>query len=486
VAKTRVSFLCSACGSDQPKWLGRCPECGGWNTLERFVEPKGVGLAEALVPDADDSGARADEGREGGSPGGPGAGRRPSAPPRPIALHEVPADAAPRIPTGLAEFDRVLGGGVLPGSVILLGGEPGIGKSTLLLQALLSITSRDRTALYATSEESAQQLKLRSERLQPSAAQDPSRLLVHADSVLNRILEQAARLRPSLLAVDSIQLVARHDIAAPPGSITQLRRCCADLVSFAKRSGCAVIIVGHVTKEGLLSGPKMLEHLVDVVLSFEGDRHHLHRVVRATKNRFGSTQEVGLFEMTGQGLIEVDDSALALDASAAPRAGSILVPTLAGSRSMLAEIQALTASGFLGSAKRKTSGLDASRVGMLVAVLEKHAGLRLADQDIFVASAGGLRITEPAVDLGVALAIAGAHLRRATPALTAFVGEISLAGDLRPVRQIESRLEAARRRGVRTVVLPAAQAVEDPNLRIVPVKRISEAIEQLDASSPNS
>ncbi len=464
MAKSRVSFLCSACGAVHPKWLGRCPECGGWDTLERFVETPVAGAV--------------------GSSGSLGASTAAGAEaPRPRALPDLPVDEGVRIPTGVAEFDRVLGGGVIPGSVILLGGEPGIGKSTLLLQALLAMARADRTALYATSEESAAQVKLRAERLDAASLPDPGRLLVHADSMLDRILEHAARLRPSILAVDSIQLVARNGIDAAPGSVTQLRRCCLDLVAFAKRLHCAVIVVGHVTKDGLLSGPKMLEHMVDVVLSFEGDRHHLHRVVRATKNRFGSTQEVGLFEMTGAGLAQVDDSTLAVGSLAEPRPGSVTVPALAGSRAMLAEIQALTASGFLGNAKRKTSGVDASRVGMLVAVLEKHGGLRLADQDVFVASAGGLRLTEPAVDLGIALAIAGAHLRRALPAHAACVGEVSLAGDVRAVRQLEVRIEAARRRGVRTLLVPAGQGKGPPGVTLVPVRRLSEAIERLSGQS---
>jgi len=468
VAKSRVSFLCGNCGAVHPKWLGKCPECGGWNTLERFVETPVAGAVGAAL------------GGDGG------AARAGAEMPRPRPLPDVSTDAVARIPTGIGELDRVLGGGIVPGSVVLLGGEPGIGKSTLLLQALLSLARADRTALYATSEESPQQIKLRAERLDSATLPDPSRLLLYADSLLDRMLEHAVRLKPSLLAVDSIQLVARHDVDGAPGSVVQLRRCCHDLVSFAKRSGCAVVLVGHVTKDGLLSGPKMLEHMVDVVLSFEGDRHHLHRVVRATKNRFGSTQEVGLFEMTGVGLVEVDDSRLASAQMAEPRPGSATAPTLAGSRVMLAEIQALAASGFLGNAKRKTSGVDASRVGMLVAVLEKHGGLRLADQDIYVASAGGLRLSEPAVDLGVALAIAGAHLRRALPAHAAVVGEISLAGDLRPVRQIEQRVEAVRRRGVRTLLLPAGQLQSAPGISLVPIRRVSDAIDQLLAPAMKS
>jgi len=500
VAKVRVSFLCSACGAVQPKWLGRCPECGGWNTLERFAEMPGDD--DDLV----DHGAAGDLGTAASDPLGDStesSGDRPhrtTIDPRrsaPQPLSEVSVRAIPRITTGVAEFDRVLGGGLVPGSTILLGGEPGIGKSTLLLQALLSIAKSGLRTLYATSEESSQQVRLRADRISPGTtdpaadargstdpgARTPTDLLLHADSQLDRVLEHARKLRPTVLAVDSIQLVSRSGLDAAPGSITQLRRCCLDLVHFAKRSGCAVILVGHVTKEGVLSGPKVLEHMVDVVLSFEGDRHHLHRVVRATKNRFGSTQEVGLFEMTGAGLSEVDDSALALESAHSPRPGSVLVSTLAGSRAMLAEIQALTATGFLGNAKRKTSGIDGSRASMLIAVLEKHAGLRLADQDIYVSCAGGLRVSEPAVDLGVALAIAGSHLRRALPVRTAVLGEVSLAGDLRAVRQFGARVAAAHRRGVRTMVVPESNRESVGGVRFIRVQRVSDAIDLLEAAT---
>lgn len=538
MAKSRISFLCGACGAVQPKWLGRCPECGGWNTLERFTESPldendTAGLSSAL-PGAGGGDGNDDTGPDETGPsdesGALGSARARSetlraAAPRPLS--QISAESAARLPTGIHELDRVLGGGLVPGSTILLGGEPGIGKSTLLLQALLSIAARGRRALYATSEESAQQVKLRATRLMeaiPIARHadssvlrvDPANsaaaaegLLLQADSVLNRILEHARKLRPAVLAIDSIQLVARHDLDASPGSVAQLRRCCLDLVHFAKRSGCAVIIVGHVTKEGLLSGPKILEHMVDAVLSFEGDRHHLHRVVRAAKNRFGSTHEVGLFEMTGAGLIEVDDTALALASAEQSRPGTALVATLAGSRAMLAEIQALTATGFLGSAKRKTSGVDSARASMLIAVLEKHAGLRLADQDVYVACGGGLRVTEPAVDLGLALAIAGSHLRRALPARTAVVGEVSLAGDIRPVRQIEARIAAAQRRGITTLLVPAAQAgatasgatsspaplphrstrgdpARDAGMQIIAVRRISDALDTLSPAATKS
>lgn len=516
MAKTRVSFLCGECGAVQPKWLGRCPECGGWNTLERFTESpfdedENAGLGGGIGHDD------AADGANGAAPDAvsPGAPARTvdARAARPIPLSEVSVESAPRIPTGIPELDRVLGGGLVPGSTILLGGEPGIGKSTLLLQALLAMARSGRRALYATSEESAHQIRLRADRLTAATVddlthlarpgvdngttagtRDATELLLHADSLLNRILEQARKVRPAVLAIDSIQLVARRELDASPGSMAQLRRCCLDLVAFAKRCPCAVIMVGHVTKDGALSGPKALEHMVDAVLTFEGDRHHLHRVVRATKNRFGSTQEVGLFEMTGAGLVEVDDTALALASAEEPRPGSVLVATLAGSRAMLAEIQALTSTGFLGSAKRKTSGVDSARANMLIAVLEKHAGLRLADQDIYVASAGGLKVSEPAVDLGMALAVAGSHLRRALPAMTAVLGEVSLSGDVRPVRQIEVRIAAARRRGIRALLVPAAQidAVR-PNSRgvpdgveLLPVRRIGDALERLLPSRTKS
>ncbi len=416
----------------QAKWLGKCPECGAWNTLERFVEPKMAAGA--------------------GGPGFASALGEQAPPVRPIS--EVSTEDAARMPTGLAELDRVLGGGVVPGSAILLGGEPGIGKSTLLLQALSAAARGGRPVLFATSEESPQQVRLRADRL--DATHD--HLWICADSNLQRILEAARRVNPAVLAVDSIQMVARPELEASAGSASQLRACCLELVAFAKTTGCAVVMVGHVTKEGTLSGPKMLEHLVDVVLSFEGDRHHLHRVVRAAKNRFGTTHEVGLFEMSGSGLREVDEAALAVDPAAAPRAGAVLVPTLAGSRCLLAELQALTATSFLGSAKRKASGLESGRLAMVIAVLEKHGGVRLADADVFAAAVGGLRIVEPAVDLGLALAVAGAHAARTLPAATAVVGELALSGEIRPVRQLELRAAGARRRGVRTLAVPRAQA----------------------------
>ncbi len=413
-------------------------------------------------------------------------------------LGEIQASLIPRIASGVAEFDRVLGGGFVPGSVVLLGGDPGIGKSTLLLQALAALADRGSTVLYASSEESAHQLRLRAERLETSTAtaardtlqtqttvppQNISReknLWIHAQSNLARIIEQARKLNPTVLVVDSIQLVHRVDIDAVPGSVSQLRRCALDLVALAKTTGIIVVIVGHVTKDGMLAGPRLLEHLVDVVLSFEGDRHYAHRVVRAAKNRFGSTLEVGLFEMTSLGLRQVDESALAADPSLAPRPGSACVPTMAGTRCLLAEVQALTATGLVGAAKRKASGVDASRLAMLIAVLEQHGGLRLGDQDVYAAAAGGLKVFEPAADLGISLAVAGARLGRAVPDGFAAIGEIGLSGQLRPVSQMHERIAAAARRGVTRLVVPASQKVQAPkSLEIIKIEHISEAFELL-------
>jgi len=406
-------------------------------------------------------------------------GASPSAAP----MAEISPLEVPRIPTGIGEFDRTLGGGLVPGSAVLVGGDPGIGKSTLLLQAFSALAARGVRVLYASSEESAQQVKLRAERILGDviSTKRDSNLFLLAETSVARITNEARRVHATALAIDSIQLVHRHDADALPGSMTQLRRCCLELVQFAKTTGTVVMIVGHVTKEGDLAGPKLLEHLVDVVLSFEGDRHHAYRLVRASKNRFGSTHEIGLFEMTGEGLAEVDESVLAAANATEPRPGTAIVPVMAGSRVLLAEIQALAVAGFLGSAKRKASGMDSGRLSMMIAVLEKHGGLRLADQDIYASVAGGLRIVEPAADLGVCLAIAGAHLSRALPPATAVLGEVGLSGEIRPVRNLDQRVAEAIRRGCSSVLVPAGQA--DVLTRrgggIVAIRSISQALELL-------
>jgi len=439
--------------------MGKCPDCGAWDSLEQFIEAK---AAPGSLP-VSEAAAQAPATAE--------------------PLGQVQAARVPRMPTGVQEFDRVLGGGFVPGTAVLLGGDPGIGKSTLLLQALAALADAGTTVLYASSEESAHQVRLRAERLDgTNFAQRDANLYVLAETNLARVLEQAKRVQPAVLVVDSIQLVHRADIDAVPGSVSQLRRCALDLVSFAKTSNCVVVMIGHVTKDGLLAGPRLLEHLVDVVLSFEGDRHHAHRGVRAIKNRFGSTFEVGLFEMTGSGLQQVDESTLAADPSLEPRPGSVAVPALAGSRCLLAEVQALTTTGILGGAKRKASGLDGNRLAMLLAVLEQHGGLRLADQDVYASAAGGLKLQEPGTDLAVALAVAAARMGKTAPAAFAAIGEVGLTGQIRPCSHLEQRIAAASRRGVRYLAMPAGQIpskVAELKIELWPVDHISSALEFL-------
>jgi DNA repair protein RadA/Sms len=450
--------------------MGKCPDCGAWDGLERYVETAEPAAAEHSPLAA----AWTAEADEVGRPAGGTARARP--------LPEVESADVRRMPSGIGEFDRVLGGGFVPGSVTLLGGEPGIGKSTLLLEAAAAMARGGRRVLYVSSEESAYQTRLRAERLfdpgggagadAEGAMEGLGNLFVLAETSLSRIVEQAKAVRPALLVLDSIQMVFKADLEASPGSVAQLRRCCTELVYLAKVSSMAVALVGHVTKDGQLAGPKLLEHLVDTVLTFEGDRHHAHRVVRGIKNRFGTTLEVGLFEMTGSGLREVRDPGALADPAAVPPPGSALCPVLHGTRCLMVEIQALTAPGFPGSAKRKTSGFDANRLAMIIAVLEQHGGLRLADQDIFTSAVGGLKVVEPAADLALCLAVAG---------------EVGLGGEVRHVRQIEQRVTESVRRGYRRVVAGAVQAgAQAGGAEIIGVSTVGDALALLESSHRRS
>ena len=470
MAKNRTSFVCRDCGGDQPKWIGRCPDCGAWNTLESFTESPGS-AASSVGTVAGIALRGSDEFGVGGNGSAGIAGRA-------VPLIEIDQLEVPRIPTEISELDRVLGGGLVPGAVALLGGEPGIGKSTLLMQAAARVVDAGRTVLYVSSEESPQQIRLRGDRLIGDDLTSATRLFLCTETNLVRIIEEIRRIKPDLVLLDSIQMVYRGDLDAPPGSTTQLRRCCHDLVQVAKITGAAVVVVGHVTKEGQLAGPKLLEHLVDAVLSFEGDREHGHRIIRATKNRFGSTQEIGLFEMTGTGLQELDEGGIAIEVDGPGISGSILTATMAGTRCLPVEIQALTSTGFLGSAKRRGTGLDANRLAMLIAVLEKHGGQRLADQDIFAAVTGGIRVVEPAADLALVLAIASAHHGRAISRGTVVLGEIGLTGEIRSVRNIEQRLRELARRGATSAIVPLSQASSSENLglEILPVRGIGAAL----------
>lgn len=495
--KPRRAYLCRSCGALQSRWMGKCPDCGAWDALEEQVVEREPAAARADPQRGIVQGWAALDDRDEDAGGDPAALAVPIG-----RIGEAGAELR-RIPTGIAELDRVLGGGLVPGSAVLIGGDPGIGKSTLMLQmagrlgsasgtgvppvtahhdrgtGVPPVTALDTRVLYVSSEESAQQVRMRAARLGVASS---DHLYVLADTNLARIVEQARKIRPRVMVIDSVQMIYKGDLEAAPGSISQLRRCCADLVYLAKLSGIAIILVGHVTKEGTLAGPRLLEHLVDTVVYFEGDRYHAHRVVRAIKNRYGTTLEIGLFEMTGEGLIEAPQgaSAAALEGMDEPRPGSVACPVMTGTRCVLVEIQALTATGFLGSAKRKSSGLDANRLAMIIAVLEQHAEIRLADRDVFASSVGGLRIVEPAADLALALAVAGAQFRRGMQPRTGAVGEVGLGGEVRPVPQMESRLNEAARLGFSRLIVPASGvkgARQGPKgLECLPVRSVNEAI----------
>lgn len=481
MAKAHQQFLCSKCGSLHVKWMGKCPDCGGWDTLQPFTAP---------APDA-----RRDSISGGGSSAT--ADLTSGAEPKPVG--DIEQDEVERLPSGIGEFDRILGGGIVPGSATLIGGDPGIGKSTLLLQAageLAKAQARDAAGgsaggaggaggagagaaqiLYITSEESARQTAMRARRLSINS----DRLLVLAETNVQRIISQIRKAAPAVVVIDSIQMIYKPDIPAAPGSVTQLRECCMDLVYLAKSSGIAVIFVGHVTKEGTLAGPKLIEHIVDTVAYFEGDRFHTHRILRCMKNRFGSTSEVGLFEMTGEGLREVTDPGSLFVESyggGQPPSGSVLTAATSGSRVLLLEVQALTAPSVIGAAKRKTSGVSADRVAMIIAVLERRSGMRLAAEDVFVNIAGGVKVVEPAIDVAIAMAIASAHLNRPLPAATLALGELGLGGEIRSVGQLDQRLREAARLGVKQAISPHGSP-DIKGMVVTPARRLSQAMELL-------
>ncbi|HEV2356812.1 MAG TPA: DNA repair protein RadA [bacterium] len=453
---TRTVFVCQACGYESTKWLGRCPGCSTWNS---FIEERVGGPARA--------GARP----AGGSAAAP------------VAITDVVLDEAARVRTGIAEVDRVLGGGVVPGSLVLIGGDPGVGKSTLALAIAQHLAAgADRpSVLYVSGEESVRQTKMRASRLGVDA---PS-LLVLAETDLDQIIAHAGRVRPALVVVDSIQTVYRADIMAAPGSVGQIRECTGDLLRVAKvEGGPAVLVIGHVTKEGAIAGPRVLEHMVDTVLYFEGERHHAYRVLRATKNRFGSTNEIGIFAMTGRGLTEVaDPSALFLAERPDGASGSAVVCAIEGTRPLLLEVQALVTRTPFGMPRRTAAGIDYNRLLLLLAVLEKRAGLHLSAHDVYVSVAGGVRVDEPAADLGVAVAVASSHRDRPVDAAAVAVGEVGLGGEVRAVSQIDRRIAEAAKLGFRRLVLPRANlaAIDEmpAGLELAGVEHVAEALERL-------
>jgi DNA repair protein RadA/Sms len=450
----RTVFACHECGAQHPKWVGRCPDCGAWNTM----------IEEKVRPEAGQGGPRYQFGAST-------AGAR--------RLAEVDLVASARVSTGIDEFDRVLGGGIVPGSMVLLGGEPGIGKSTLVLQAAARLAGRQGPVLYASGEESEAQIKARAERL--GIPDVPLFLL--AETSVERILEEVARVRPALLVVDSIQTVYSAKLQSAPGSVAQVRGAATELLFSAKRQGLPTFVIGHVTKDGSLAGPKTLEHIVDTVLYFEGERHHAHRIVRAIKNRFGPVSELGVFEMTGSGLTPVPSPSrlfLAERPEAAP--GSAVFCAIEGSRPMLVELQALVASTTFANPRRMTSGVDQNRLSLLLAVLDKRAGLNLAGEDVFVNVAGGIEIDEPAADLAVIGAIVSSLRNRPLATGTAVCGEVGLSGEVRRVAQAGLRAREAAQLGFARLVLPAGNLSPDDapaGLEIVPVAGVAEALDAL-------
>lgn len=397
-------------------------------------------------------------------------------------LHPLPALSSAeqnRLPLGSAELNRVLGGGIVPGSVILLGGDPGIGKSTLLLQAAQHVAESGRLVLYVAAEESPEQIKLRADRLQVRS----DRIVLFSESTLDRVLDRVEDIRPSLLIVDSVQTIFLSHVLSSPGSVTQLRDCTAQLVQYAKRTGTPVFLVGHVTKEGMIAGPRVVEHMVDVVLYLEGERFHHYRILRAVKNRFGSTNEIGVFEMTDQGLLDIrSPSELFLAERIEEVPGSAVIVTMEGTRPLLIEVQALTAPTGYGAPRRVATGFDGVRLQVLVAVLMKHAGLRLADQDVFINVTGGLRVVEPAADLGVAVAIASSSSGIPLDPSTVYIGEVGLAGEVRGVQGLERRLQEAARLGFARAVIPNNQystVSQGSPLLLQPVRTLAEAISGL-------
>jgi DNA repair protein RadA/Sms len=427
--KSYTKFVCQQCGYESAKWMGRCPDCGEWNTLVETV------VDAAPTPGRGSSLAL---------------GERVA----PLPLSQVVAVGDQRLSTGSPEMDRVLGGGIVPGSLLLMGGEPGIGKSTVMLQVAGDIAERAGDVLYVSAEESAHQVKLRAERLGVTS----ERLLLYPETDLDAIAQSAERIKPALVVVDSIQTIASSSVTSAPGSISQVRECTLRLMRLAKGAHVPVCLIGHVTKEGTVAGPRALEHIVDAVLYLEGERFHTYRLLRGVKNRFGATNEVGVFEMRGEGLRDVENpSAVFLAERREGATGSAIVVSLEGTRPLLVEVQALATTTAFGTPRCTTTGLDHNRVVMLLAVLTKRVGLSLGNQDVYVNVAGGFTLGEPAVDLGVAAAVASSFRERPVAVGTVLIGEVGLGGELRSVTRMEARVREAAKLGFTRCVLPKSR-----------------------------
>ncbi|MBQ7516573.1 MAG: DNA repair protein RadA [Schwartzia sp.] len=448
--KKQTMYVCQECGYDTPKWLGRCPGCGAWNTMAE----------ETVAP----------------TPGGKGLrlGLSDAAPPKPIG--EVATEDLPRFATGSGELDRVLGGGVIPGSMVLIVGDPGVGKSSLTLSVSANVARAGRTVLYVTGEESTRQIRMRADRLDALA----DTLYVVSETNLDTIVRHIENVRPALVVVDSIQTVFRPDIESAPGSVSQVRESSVELLRVAKTFGIAALVIGHVTKDGSLAGPRVLEHIVDTVLFFEGGKNAEYRVLRAIKNRFGSTNEIGLFEMRDTGLTDVPDASKLFLSDREADSGAVIVPAVEGTRPLLVELQALVANTPYVPPRRTSDAVDIKRIQLLLAVLEKRVRLPLGNCDVYIKAAGGIKIDEPAADLSLCVAMASSFAGRLVRPQTVVFGEVGLSGEVRAVSQAETRLREAARLGFKAAVLPeknaAALAGAKPGLKLLPAATVSEAL----------
>lgn len=449
MAKGKVVFFCKECGSESPKWLGQCPGCKAWNSL---VEAPQAGKAR-----------------------GPAYGASVLQTAEPVLLSEVDTGAEERMATGIGELDRVLGGGIVVGSLVLVGGDPGIGKSTLLLQMCYVLTKKERKVLYVSGEESIRQIRMRADRLKVS---DGSMLLL-AETSLNRVEETIRQTAPEVVIIDSIQTVYREETEAAPGSPGQIKEATASLLRLAKGLGITIFIIGHVTKEGIVAGPRMLEHMVDTVLYFEGESHNSYRILRAVKNRFGSTNEIGVFEMAGSGLREVKNpSEYMLEGRPEGEPGSVVTAAMEGTRPILVEVQALVCPTNFNMPRRTAAGTDYNRVTLLMAVLEKRLGISLAGCDAYVNVAGGMKITEPSLDLAIVLALLSSYRNRPLPARTVAFGEVGLTGEIRSVNMMAARISEAAKMGYKTAIVPrrkkASGEERDEGIQIIEVGTVQD------------
>ena len=449
MAKSTIQYVCSSCGAKAPQMLGRCPVCGEWGTYEE----------EVITSSSKANGQRLMANGQ-----------------KPQRLQEVEATEEMRIDMRNGELNRVLGGGLVPGSLVLLGGEPGIGKSTLALQVLMQLG--ERKTFYASGEESVRQLKLRAERLAGNA----ENLYISSETSLERILDQVKELEPEVVVIDSIQTIGTDSIEASIGSLSQVRECAARILEFAKTRNIPFFIIGHINKEGSLAGPKVLEHIVDTVLQFEGDQQYMYRILRAQKNRFGSTSELGIYEMRQDGLREVSNpSELLLSTAREGLSGIAIAAAVEGVRPFLIEVQALVSSAAYGTPQRSSTGFDGRRLNMLLAVLEKRVGFKLLQKDVFLNIAGGLRVQDPAIDLAVLAAVLSSNMDIALDAGTCLCGEVGLAGEIRPVTRIEQRITEAQKLGFKRILIPADQKVDAKRftITVVPVKKVTDAFRLL-------